>query len=270
MKLKKRLAGVGLAAALLAGNAVASQFDANLFYNGGFEMDPILSEGQTAPGEGETKLTETDPNNEWYPIAISGMPYWNYSFDQGEFDGYTGTDIGMGYALSLGDGNMGRVLNINRWDRRVSQTAAGVVIEAGYRYTLTARCYLPLDDAGDFKVGTLSLYAGTPGNPDDFVLLNQLGYAHAISPGASDAYGGDRSFLINSAGWVDLSISYVAATDDVNLGQGLTACMVTESGSLGATYWDNVTLTATPVPEPASISLGFAVLALVCRRRRRK
>jgi len=278
MKLKRLL----IATYLLGLVASTQAAGTNLALNYDFELPAILSDGQTVPGEGEIKLTETDPAVEyWYPIAISGIQDWYYTFDERD-DGTgnivkTGTDIGLGYGLDLGDGNTSQVLNINRWGRRAVQTVAGIVIEEGMTYTLTARCYIPLDldEFGnavyDFKIGELALYADAmdPNDPSNFEAVPLLGIAYGVSAKANDEVPSDLNVLRNDLGYVDLMVSYTAVGGDPYLGQNLTMSMRTLNGSAGATYWDNVSFTVSAVPEPISlVVVGIGCLALVRRRRR--
>jgi hypothetical protein len=263
MILKRQLLTLTLLGAFGAANA------AGLLVNADFESDPILGDGQTLVGEGQKKLTETSPEAEGYLDAISGVVGWSYSMDRNDDGPLTGTDVGLGRGLGLGDGNESQILFTNRWGQRAVQTVEGVTFLAGYTYTIGVRCYLPLDEVGDFKVGLFQLYAGTPTDPSDLHLLNELGYTRAVSPGASSEYHSEFDHLINGAGWVDLSVSYTVAGDASFIGENLTVSMLTEAGSEGPVYWDNLTLRADAVPEPFTLSLGFGALALVLRRRRR-
>jgi hypothetical protein len=265
-----------LAAVTVAVGTIALAGATELLQNGDFDAAPILHPGQAALTMSGDQLTETDSSQPNYKEAISGIVGWAYSMDKTDASDPTGTDIGLLYQTDLGGNDSSQKLMVNRWDQAVVQTTSAT-IQAGYTYTLTARCYFPTEDVDSYlKVGKLSLYVGaeSASDPSDTGSLKLLGDEKAVS---QESYDSDVYYNLNvsdetivgSKGYVDLKIAYTALAGDVEIGQNLTVGILTAGGSYGKTYWDDVSLQAQAVPEPCTLMLIAGGLAAAARKRRR-
>ncbi len=246
-------------------------FGQNLLTNGDFEAASILGSGQTEVPSPGLKLTAELPTMADYAQGISGIQNWDYALDTnvGPFET---TDIGIASGIDYGDGDTSRKLFINRWSRRVVQSPQGVVIEANTIYRLSARSYMQLGSPTDSKRGVLSLFAGIVTSGASLAYdpsATLLGVSRMVTADFGNA--DPNNHIVGHNGFHDHEIEVTIGSSSPFVGQPLTVSMFTADFSDGRTYWDNVSLTATPVPEPSSmVAVALGLSALAARRRSKK
>lgn len=245
---------------LIASSSLAST---NLLVNPGFEEPPILGAGQSDLAVDDQKMIRTvylgDDN---YYHAISGIADWQYAIPG---DHGTASDHGLSRPTAFGDPTGPRMLFINNWDRRVSQSVSET-IQVNRTYRATVVFGMPLDQDTDSKAGLFQLIAGPMdlGNPD-FLASESLVLAE-WRVGSAGWTGATLNQVVSGFTLVPLTLEYTAQPGDPGISKVLTVSFRTEWDSAGITLWDDATLTV--VPEPAA-ALGFCLgMAFLARRRR--
>lgn len=244
----------------------AATSDAQLLTNGDFELPAILGTGQTGPNANSEKGIVTSSAEPNYSSAISGINSWTYGTPN-----QSGTASDHGLALRnaiFGLDPAGQSVYINNWGRMMSQTVSPAIAENDL-VTASINFGTRGSDMDTGRAGTFYLVAGEadPVNPDMFssrsIVLDELTVANTTW----SAFTPDFAIGINQ--FVQLNLAYQYQTNDAALGLPLTIGFRTESGSAGPTYWDDASLTVTPVPEPNVLSsiLILAVLAKIRRKR---
>lgn len=251
---------------VLALSAASVSFG-NVLVNGEFDNLPILHDGQTDVEPDKSKMIVpaldlvVDPNE--YYNGISGIEGWI----AGSYDGKGVSDHGISRLTYWGDQDDPRMLHINNWNRRVSQTTS-LAVELGYTYTATVRMYMKLDNVDANKAGLFQLIAGGMDSTDPDQLADGSLVLDSLTV-ASQHWSDPKDYTLADQQYVDLTLTYTPTAGDAALGKYLTFAMRTEWGSEGPTFWDHASLSAQAVPEPASLLfIGAGALALYRRRRK--
>ena len=131
---------------------------------------------------------------------------------------------------------------------------SGGTIADGTTYTVTAAVgRLKLSCNPNSPLWHLQLYAGTSSAPA--TLLSEIAYN---SPGAN---------LPNPDNWASDSVLF-NSTGSGHVGETLWVRLYSDVNGLENSYFDNVTLTASPIPEPGSLLMlaGAAAMWLLGRK----
>lgn len=185
-------------------------------------------------------------------LGYTGSPGTGFLRDSRDFVSGQGPD-GSGALISSGDANL----------RGIFQTLAGTAFQDNTTYTFTA-------EVSDRRFG-----AGDNVQLHDTIQLSLAGGATEVTTGPG---AGTFTFARPAPGSTSLAtFTYTTApSGDPIVGEDVTLILraggytdnPNDSFVIAQTLFDNLTLNATPVPEPASLSLlGVAGLAVLRRRR---
>ena len=238
--------------------------------NGNFNQPAILGPGQSALAPGDHKMIITDVEVPNYVNSISGIGGWTYALP-GWGGNWVGvwSDHGLSYPTGFSNGDGTMAAHINNWERTMSQTVAGALagdttITASFRFGTPA-------DGGGGRAGTFLLIAGAmdAGNPD--VLAPGASVLASFTIGNSGWGGAVPNATVTTGVWGTFSFSHLLPVGDARVGQPLTIAFRTLTGSVGSTYWDDISVAMIAVPEPPVFLLlaaGGAGLVAMGRRRR--
>ena len=242
---------------------------ASLLTNGDFESPPILGSGQSPVPDGASKWTTTAdiPGAPDYANSISGILGWNYATPE---SGGIHTDIGLARLnASFSPPSDGQSLFSNRWNQLMSQTVrtsatAGTTVQASIDFGTLGT------DLDGGRAGRFYLVAGEPDSADPNVFSARsivLGERSVANP---DWTAFTPDVRVGNGQYTSLALAYTFGAGDPGLGLPLSVAFRTATNSVGATYWDNASLTVTAVPEPgSSVLLGMGLIVVLSRVRRR-
>lgn len=250
--------------------AVAGSAHAQLLVNGDFNQPAILGAGQTQLAVGNHKMIITDNSVPNYSSSISGISGWTYPLPgwDGQWVGVW-SDHGLSFSTGFSNGDGTMAAHINNWERTMSQTlgsplSGGTTITANFKFGTPA-------DGGAGRAGMFMLIAGTmdPANPD--VLAAGSTVLSSFTVGNLGWNGVTPNATVATGLWGTFSISHSIPQGDPLIGQPLTIAFRTLTNSVGSTYWDNISVSIQPIPEPAiGFMLGTGLVALAVARRRRR
>lgn len=258
------------AGALGAAFAMWGAAVAQTVVNGDFNQPAILGPGQSALVPGSHKMIITSSGVPNYSNAISGISGWTYALP-GWGGNWVGvwSDHGLSYSTGFSNGDGTMAAHINNWERTMSQTVLGS-LAGDTNITATFRFGTPAD-GGAGRAGTFLLIAGTmdAGNPD--VLAPGATILASFTVGNTGWGGAAPDATVTTGVWGTFSFSHLLPAGDARVGQPLTIAFRTLSNSVGSTYWDDISVAISPVPEPPVaflLATGGAGLVAAGRRRR--
>lgn len=265
-RLQARWVGAVGAALVMWGGALAQTV-----VNGDFNQPAILGAGQSALVAGSHKMIITEVEVPGYTNAISGITGWTYALP-GWGGNWVGvwSDHGLSFSTGFSNGDGTMAAHINNWERTMSQTVLGS-LTGDSNITATFRFGTPAD-GGAGRAGMFLLIAGTmdAGNPD---VLAPGATVLATFMIANTGWGGAAPNATVSTGvWGTFSFSHLLPAGSPYVGQPLTIAFRTLTNSVGSTYWDNISVAISAVPEPPAVwllGLGGTGLLAAWRRRRR-
>jgi len=237
------LLGLGLFSSGFLCPSVASAVQVAIT-NPGFE-DPVLNDGISSPitpGWG-------GPYGPDYPGPPGFYGFgWSLNPSTSDMNGGNAPEgNNMGAAIQIGEGGN------NIPTPLYQQTAA--LLTANTLYTLHVAVGHPIPNAPTF---------GAP--------ITYAGYTVELDAGGSVLTMDNSSVSIAQGDYQYIDVTFTALPGDPQLGQPVVIQLSSPGlATYNGAYFDNVTLTATPVPEPATIALfGLGVIALIDIRRRCK